>query len=65
MKLTRRELTKTAPGLFSAALVKAQPAPNGADAELQAARDRLKANANAIAAVSVPMDLEPAFQFKP
>ncbi len=64
MKLTRRELTKAAPALLSAAMLPGQQATPSADAELQAARDRLKANAAAVAGVAVPMDTEPAFQFK-
>lgn len=65
MKLTRRELAKAAPGLLSAAMLEGQQPVPGADVELQAARDRLKANANAMTSVDVPMDVEPAFQFKP
>lgn len=64
MKFTRREWTKAAPGLLSAAMLRAQNAAPTADAELQAARDRVKANAGAVSAVNVPMDVEPAFQFK-
>ena len=65
MKLTRRELTKVAPGLLSAAMLQAQQPAPAADVELQAARDRLKATAKAVASVNVPMDVEPAFQFQP
>ena len=35
-----------------------------ADDLVQAARDRLRANAAAVAAVPLPMATEPAFQFK-
>jgi hypothetical protein len=65
MKLTRRQVTQAAPGLLSAAMLHAQQPAPAADAELQAARDRIKATANAVALVNVPMDVEPSFQFKP
>ena len=65
MKLTRRKLAAT---LVSATALSAQqtpPAPPAAaDDLLQTARDRLKANTAALAAVPVPMATEPAFQFK-
>ena len=65
MKLTRRKLAAT---LVSATALSAQqtpPTPPAApDDLLQTARDRLKANAAALAAVPVPMATEPAFQFK-
>jgi hypothetical protein len=58
MKITRREL---AAAVVAAPLSPAQTSP---DDLVKAARDRLKSNANALAAVNVPMDTEPAFQFK-
>ena len=63
MKLTRRQLATV---LVSAAAVAApQPAPTPAAADdLTAARDRLRANAKAVANVAIPMATEPAFQFK-
>jgi hypothetical protein len=64
MKLTRRELASVAPAVLLPAELEAQPAAPPADAELAAARDRLKTNAAALAASAVPMDTEPAFQFK-
>jgi hypothetical protein len=61
MQITRREL--------AAALVAAAPAPADPQAAsgdlLQAARDRLKSNVQALSGIEVPMDTEPAFQFKP
>jgi len=42
----------------------ARAAPQTADEELKAARERLKANADALAAASASMATEPAFQFK-
>ena len=40
-----------------------QPAPSP-EAELQAARDQVKANVTALLEIEVPMTTEPAFQFK-
>jgi len=65
MKVTRRELVRAAPAILSPVLVEAQQSAPSADAELQAARDRLKSNAEALNAVTLPMATEPAFQFKP
>ena len=68
MKVTRRAL---AASLTTAALaaqtpqqtpVSAEPAP---DAELQAARNRVKANTVLLSAQQVPNTVEPAFAFKP
>jgi hypothetical protein len=63
MKLTRRKL---AAALVSATAVAAQqPQPVLAPADdLKAARDRMQANAAALAATPIPMATEPAFQFK-
>ena len=62
MKLTRRELA----GALAAASALAQtPAsPPSSEAELQRARDQLKAMVARLAAEKVPMTVEPAFQFK-
>ena len=61
MKLTRRKLATV---LVSATAVAAQqPAPAPAD-DLKVARDRLQANARALASTTIPMATEPAFQFK-
>jgi hypothetical protein len=61
MKLTRRQL---AAAIAPAALVTAQqPAAPAPDLQT-AARDRLKAQANALSGVPLPMSTEPAFQFK-
>ena len=64
MKLTRRELASVAPAVLLPAELEAQPAAPAADAELAAARERLKTNAAALAATVVPVDTEPAFQFR-
>lgn len=59
MKLTRRRL---AAALLAPAAVQAQqPAP--ARDDLETARARLKANAEAVAKVEIPMSTEPAFTF--
>jgi len=60
MKLTRRQLALTV-ALADAA---AQQPAAGADDELQAARNRVRANGDTLAATAVPMAVEPAFQFK-
>ena len=39
--------------------------PRTPEAELQAARDQLKATLARLSAQAVPMTTEPAFQFKP
>ena len=62
MKLTRRTLATV---LVSATgLVAQQPPLAPADSDLKTARDRLQANAAALAATPLPMATEPAFQFK-
>ena len=62
MKLTRRQL---AAALSATAIAKSQTPPQSQPAdELQAARDRLKANADALAQHELPMSVEPAFRFK-
>ena len=62
-RLTRRKLAETllATAAVEAAAQTAQPTP---DADLKAARDRLKATSDLLAAQNLPMDVEPAFQFK-
>jgi len=63
MKLTRRQWAALAAAAPAAGLpVRAEP--QAADEELEAARRRLQANAEALRAASVPMAVEPAFQFK-
>ena len=59
MQLTRRKLAAAL--VAPAAAAQTQPA---AVDEVQAARDRIKANADALAKVELPMATEPAFQFK-
>ena len=63
MKLTRRELASAL--VASAAMAQTPPpSPLTPEAELQAARDQVKSNADRLAAQSVPMSTAPAFQFK-
>lgn len=62
MKVTRRELAAI---LAPAAAAAAQTAsPSGPLDELKAAQARLKANTDALGRQQIPMDTEPAFQFK-
>lgn len=60
MKITRRGMVATA--LATKAL--AQNAPAGPPEELKAARDSLRRNSEAMAKTKLPMETEPAFQFK-
>jgi hypothetical protein len=60
LKLTRRKLATV---LASAAVAAAQQPAQAPDL-VQAARDRMKANAAALNARAIPMSTEPAFQFK-
>ena len=62
MKLTRRKLATVLVSATALAAQQPQPAPTPAD-DLKAARDRLQANAAALAG-AIPMATEPAFQFK-
>jgi hypothetical protein len=64
MKLTRRKLAAAVLTSSAAAFAQTQPAALSADDELKAARDRLRANAEALNAQKLPMSIEPAFQFK-
>ncbi len=63
MKLTRRELASAL--TVGAALAQTPAQPLTPEAELQAARDQVKANVARLSVQAVPMDTEPAFQFKP
>jgi hypothetical protein len=75
MKLTRRQLaalisttTISATAISATAISQAQAQSTQAAAPadpLQAARDRLKANADLLAKQAVPMSIEPAFRFQP
>jgi hypothetical protein len=62
MKLTRRQLAAAVVSATAIAQTR-QTSSSPAD-ELQAARDRLKANLDAVAKQEIPMATEPAFGFK-
>ena len=65
MKVTRRKLAAAVLGSSAAAVAQTQrTVPATADDELKIARDRLRANAEALASQKLPMAVEPAFQFK-
>ena len=63
MAVTRRSLAKL---LAAAAVVQKTEAQTAApgDADLQTAREQMRANADQIAKVKLPMATEPAFHFK-
>ncbi len=66
MKLTRRRLTGA---ILGSAAVRAfaqtqPPLPANPDEELRAARERIKATGTLLAGQIVPMETEPALQFK-
>jgi hypothetical protein len=62
-QLTRREWTAALTATAALAQTPTSQPPN-AEAELQAARDQVKANVAALLEVEVSMSTEPAFQFK-
>ena len=64
MKITRRQLAKAALAPAALAAQTPPPIPANAQEELAAIREQNKQNAQALDKVSVPMALEPAFQFK-
>jgi hypothetical protein len=63
MKLTRRKLAAALVSATAVAAQQPQAAPAPTD-DLKSARDRMQANAAALAATPLPMATEPAFQFK-
>jgi hypothetical protein len=63
MKLTRRKLATVLASASAMAAQQPAPGPRRPD-DLKAARDRLQANAAALATTPIPMATEPAFQFK-
>lgn len=67
MKLSRRELTLGAAAAALAPQAQAQnaPAANNASQQAQAARDFYQRNSETLTKFEIPMDTEPAFQFKP
>ena len=63
MAVTRRSLARMLAGAAVARKTVAQTAAPG-DADLEAARELMRANAQQIAQVKLPMATEPAFHFK-
>lgn len=65
-KLTRRKLASAILNSAAAtALAQTQPAaPATPDEELKAARERIKTNSETLAKQTVPIETEPALQFK-
>ncbi|MGO9232275.1 MAG: hypothetical protein ACLQKA_24020 [Bryobacteraceae bacterium] len=63
MKLTRRQLATVLAPAAAVAGAAAHSAP-AVDDELRAARERVKTNGEALAGHTLPMSVEPAFQFK-
>src|SRR4051812_32294369 len=67
MKLTRRQLATVLASATVAGAQQKQPAPAPpapSDDLLETARVRMRANTAALATLTVPMAVEPAFQFK-
>ena len=62
MKLTRRRLATVFVALPGIGAIAQTPSP--VEDLLKTARDRMQANAKAVADHPVPMSTEPAFQFK-
>ncbi len=62
MKLTRRQLAAAV--VSATAMAQTSQTPVRPADELQAARERIKANGETLAQQQVPMATEPAFQFK-
>ena len=63
MKFTRRQLAAVVSATAMAQPQNGQPAAAPSD-DLQAARDRLKANSELLAKQDVPVSTEPAFRFQ-
>lgn len=69
MKITRRVMAAALASLGAQAQTPAGPvaavqAAPAADAELQSAREQVRANVSALSQFEVPMSSEPAFEFK-
>jgi hypothetical protein len=62
MKLTRRQLAAAV--VSATAMAQTPQTPARPADELQAARERIKANGETLARQEIPMATEPAFQFK-
>ncbi len=65
MKITRRKLAGSLAAVAVARAAQAQTSQTAnAGDRLQTARDRQRANGDALAKFEIPMSVEPAFQFK-
>lgn len=69
MKITRRAMAAVLAWVGVQAQTPARPAPAvqpaaSPEAELQSAREQVKANVTALAQFEVPMSTEPSFEFK-
>lgn len=64
MAVTRRSLARMMAAAAAAAQAGVSQTAPPANADMQAARDQMRANAEQIAKVKLPMATEPAFQFK-
>ncbi|HKD05284.1 MAG TPA: hypothetical protein VKB79_05205 [Bryobacteraceae bacterium] len=64
MKLTRRELGATAVATVAAATSQAQTPPPPDQGIAQVVRDANRRNAEALAKFEIPIETEPAFQFR-
>jgi hypothetical protein len=69
MKITRRAMTAVLASLGAQAQTPARPALTaeitaGPEAELQSAREQVRANVTALSQFEIPMSTEPAFEFK-
>ncbi len=64
MAVTRRSLARMLAAAAAATQTSGAQTPQPADADMQSARDQMRANAEQIAKVKLPMATEPAFQFK-
>jgi heat shock protein HslJ len=64
MKLTRRQMVAIAPAAFVPGAQAQSPGAATPAEELKAAQARQKANSEALAKIGVPIETEPAFQFR-
>lgn len=68
MKITRRAMAAVLASVGAQAQTPAgpqqPPEPASPDAELQSAREQVRANVTALSQFEIPMSTEPAFEFK-
>jgi hypothetical protein len=64
MDISRRQLAGILVASTAVAQAPPSPAPQSADAELEAAKSQQRGRAQIIARVPLPMTTEPAFHFK-